>query len=254
MSDEQAAAPANSVVLAAQANEIIAATRDYVATQKARLMEVLWRLRRQFADDDEFTAFAGEHLDIKVDAALAHIAVWDESRYNRQLRELAQQKPDEAMRFIQDLTGGDALDVVRDEPEVARLLSLPPRKRTEAIRDLLAVKANGKHHPADLEEIKVLREERDAAVNALEKAQVTDLDSHPMRRLGSQVKKLLELQGRLTELSLESRALFDDLAGVALDSDGLREMLDTVADWRHQVTHQADALGQAWGALLGDES
>lgn len=156
---------------------------------QAAIMECMWEIKARHCgdDDDEFHAFAARHIDIVAPKEAVKLAnAWAGARQNRELRELAQRKPGQAIKLVCQLTDGGALEALQDDAEVARLLSMPPRKRAKAIREMIDVQQSVEagHHPADRERIKALEAERDAAVAAL-KAQdkVTNLADTPKAQL-----------------------------------------------------------------------
>ncbi len=126
---------------------------------EARLMEKLWDIHRAIPDEGAFREFIAGHLTLPPDEALRYALTWDSARENKALRELAHTAPNDALRLVNDLAadGGDSPPEV--DPEVTRILSLPARRRHEAIRDL--VDARHGHHPADKEQIRALTAERD---------------------------------------------------------------------------------------------
>ena len=126
---------------------------------EARLMEKLWDIHRAIPDEGAFREFIAGHLTLPPDEALRYALTWDSARENKALRELAHTAPNDALRLVNDLAvdAGDSPPEV--DPEVTRILSLPARRRHEAIRDL--VDAQQGHHPADKEQIRSLTAERD---------------------------------------------------------------------------------------------
>ena len=102
----------------------------------------MWDLRREWPEgplgDDGFSALLGRY-GIDGEQAQRQIRVWDHARKHRKLRELADEAPGQAMEFVGRLArlGGDALPGPDEDPEVARIMTMPPRAMTRAIRRLL---------------------------------------------------------------------------------------------------------------------
>ncbi len=125
-----------AVTLAAEVNAIIQTTMDYVYAQEAAVMERLHQIRQEFADDESFARFIAHTTRLKPKDALSRVMTWQASRKSRDLRELAQRRPTELMQTIVSLADEDIAAVDRDD-EVVQLMTLPPRKRHKAIRELI---------------------------------------------------------------------------------------------------------------------
>ena len=136
---------------------------------EARIMELLWEVRQELPEDRIFGEFVNFETNIEPDLALSMASTWDTVRKNRSLREFAQRKPGDTILLVQQLAeaGVDTSD--ETDADVAQVLSLPSRKRRDVLRDLISrgnAVADG-HHPADQEEIRTLKAERDAAIDKL---------------------------------------------------------------------------------------
>ena len=143
----------------------------------AQLMESLWKIRNEVGDRKQFERLIAAHTDLEPGRSWLMAETWEAGRQNRELRQLASAKPNEALALItQFVEGGleDRLEGLSDEDqEIAAIIAKAPRKRTAAIRDLIAqskTAQTGKRNPADAEEIAVLTAERDAAIEQLEAA------------------------------------------------------------------------------------
>ena len=139
--NNQALAPAlNAAVMTAveEIKTIRNMTIQFAQMAEAQIMERLWGIRKEFADDASFGVFVAEQTNIDAKTAVRYVVTWDGARQNRGLRELANQSPDQAMSFVQRLTAGGIKDrVVADDKEVARLLSMPARKQHRELRKLI---------------------------------------------------------------------------------------------------------------------
>ena len=140
---ETAAAPsARALTLVAELASIRDVARRVADALSARYMEVMWDLRREWPEgplgDDGFSALLGRY-GIDGEQAQRQIRVWDHARKHRKLRELADEAPGQAMEFVGRLArlGGDALPGPDEDPEVARIMTMPPRAMNRAIRRLL---------------------------------------------------------------------------------------------------------------------
>ena len=184
---------------------------------ESQVMEALWVIKRHLPDEKEFDFFISSRTPLKPREARLMVQTWDAARKNRELRELAQNKPSEALRLVQGFLGAGLEDKIEtlddDDKVVASILSKPPRKRNAAIRELIEVKQSVKsgHHPADREQIKTLTAERDAAVAALEDSNVID---HPAAQIKTWFGALRKAESNLAALSKQAQELLpqaDDL-------------------------------------------
>lgn len=110
----------------------------------AQIMESWWVIRREHPERPDFDAFlAAQGLDRFADPEQAWLMAdtWDVARKQRSLRDLAADHPSDAISFVWEFVEkGRAEDLRKlgeNHPKVAEILSLPSRKRTAAIHDLL---------------------------------------------------------------------------------------------------------------------
>ena len=136
---ETAAAPsARALTLVAELAAIRDVARRVADALSARYMEVLWGLRREGPEgplgDDGFSALLDRH-GINGEQAQRQVAVWEQARQHRKLRELADEAPGQAMLFVERLIrlGGAALPSPDEDPEVARIMTMTPRAMSRAI-------------------------------------------------------------------------------------------------------------------------
>ena len=139
----------------------------FAQMMEAQVMEQLEVIRREFgeAHERDFLAYIKEELGWKADATQKRIAVWRAVRQNRAVRELAQQQPHEAFGVIGEMVQAE-IAIEPEDQEVARILTMPAARRRKEMR-LLLDRASGKavgRHPGDQEEIRRLKQERDAAL------------------------------------------------------------------------------------------
>ena len=144
---ETAGAPsARALALAAELVALRDVARRVADMLSGRYMELLWDLRREWPagpiGDDGFSVLLARH-GIDGEQARRQIAVWDHARKHRKLRDLAGESPEQAMACVERLVrlGGDVLPSPDEDPEVARIMTMPPRSMTRAIRRLLDARA-----------------------------------------------------------------------------------------------------------------
>ena len=209
---------------------------------EARLMESLWKIRKEVPERPAFDRLIREHTDLQPERAWLMAQTWETARRNRPLRELTLDRPNEALAFVtQFVEAGldDRLENLSDDDhEVAKLLALPRRKRNQAIRELIAQgkAAQPGRSQADQEHIRGLEAERDGALEDREKAlakldQARRVTPHPgadiqasleeLRRLEEGIAALAEkLTAQLPaagELARKQIATFTDLAIESLE-------------------------------------
>ena len=173
---------------------------------EAQLMESLWTIRRELGGNQEqFELLIGSNTDLDPRRAWLMAETWDSARRNRSLRALASQQPSEAMALVTQFVEGGLSERLEgmgdDDREVAALIAKPPRKRTQAIRELIAQgkAAQDGRHPADQERISELEAERNDALAELEQARKV-FPHH-----GGEIRQALE----------DLRSVETSLAGVA---------------------------------------
>lgn len=179
------------------------------ASIEAQMMEALHEIRRACPDEETFRAVVAEMTPLRPAEAVRMVETWDVARRQRDLRELAQSRPREAMSLVRAFTdaGADDAEVVAftaADAEVAAVLALPPRKRNARIREMvrLAQDAGGGHHPADREAIRTLTEERDALAETVE-ALSNPPAAHPGQRWRSAVERVREAEAALADVAGE---------------------------------------------------
>ena len=186
--------PATPVALnlAQEIRTLRTVTLQIAQTVEAQIMERLWRIRAEFGSEADFGAFTARQLDIPAEKALAYVTTWEGARKNRNLRELANSKPDQAMALIEGLANG--LDEVGEQDtEVARLLGMPAKKQAAALRELLDARdaADSGRNPADVQRI-------DALETELAESKVTQIGDSPQVQARRLTEYLAEVQSELT--------------------------------------------------------
>lgn len=236
-----AACPAAALDAVREIKLLQSMVRHVAQFAEARLMEKLWDIHRAIPDEGAFREFIAGHLTILPDEALRYALTWDSARENKALRDLAHTAPNDALRLVNDLVadGGDGPPEV--DPEVTRILSLPARRRHEAIRDL--VEARHGHHPADKEQIRALTAERDELLAKRE---------HPLTTRARKVSEMvLDMEGLAGNARHELNALkhteqAEIPPGARIEAGYILTQVD-------KVVAALDGLAGECQALLGDE-
>ena len=178
--------------------------RAVAQTLEAQLMESLWKIRQELGGDrTRFIQLLHAHTDQDPDRAWLMAETWESGRKNRDLRALASQKPHEALalvsQFVDEGLSAELHELGDNDHDAARLVSLPPRKRTAKIRELIAEAKAAKtgHHPADLERIRAAEAERDAAVEELDRERQLKLGEKTPERQA--LNQLRDVEKRLAQ-------------------------------------------------------
>ena len=155
----------------------VGVARSIAELMEMQVREAAWVVRREHPERDAFVRFCAEQGlgdTISPGRAWRYAEEWDLIRARRPLRELAQDRPREAISLLaaySDTRGEATMDAV--DREIHAALSEPSkRKRLAGLREIgeRAMAAREDRNPADVEEIRTLTEERDAAVRELHKA------------------------------------------------------------------------------------
>ena len=214
-------------------------------------------IRREYPEAAAFEAFVAEHTPVPPAEARLMADTWTAVRKNRNLRELAQHKPDEALTFVNGFieaglaTQLETLD--ETDREFAAAMALPPRQRRAALRELVEAKhaVDAGHHPADREYIKALTVERDAAVEALEEATKAErLDERPARRLALRREKLGALIQHFYDFVAEHNAELAAMDFTAVPDAESVPYEEALGHGRNEVLSLFDALDARWRAYV----
>lgn len=112
-------------------------TRMFAQLIEAQIMEALWVIRRELPVDADFYAFVESQTPIDRRRARLMVETWAVARRRRELRELAQRQPSEALSLMQSAIDAGVQLADATDRQVAELLSRPPRQRNRAIRELI---------------------------------------------------------------------------------------------------------------------
>lgn len=198
-----------------------------------------------------FDAFVAQHTPLRPVEARRMVETWDVARKQRDLRELARNRPREAMSLVRTFVdaGADSAQIDAfgtDDKAVAEVLALPPRRRNARIRELVHAEAAAMEtpgRPADREEIRMLTAERDALARALAAATPSRDEDPNLASLRTLVDDTARLESELSASAAHFSALGIDGGEARGDSetaaqmqrlvrlmDGLRDTADRVSD------------------------
>lgn len=122
---------------AARIRALHTTARMFAQLIEAQIMEALWVIRRELPVDADFYAFVESQTPIDRRRARLMVETWDVARRRRELRELAQRQPSEALSLMQSAIDAGVQLADATDRQVAELLSRPPRQRNRAIRELI---------------------------------------------------------------------------------------------------------------------
>lgn len=146
---------------------------------EAQVMEACWRIETGAPDDFEALIATTPLTPAR---ARRYAACWEAARGNRAVLDLATDRPAEAVRLVSEVAeamdAGDVDDAVG--AEVARIVALPRRRRTAALRELVERRDARLHgqRPEDFERIAAL--ERDVEALDAERTKLLE-ERHPAR-------------------------------------------------------------------------
>ena len=194
---------------------------------QARVMEACWVIRNEHPDEDDFNAFVAGQLVGTIEPEKAWLAAetWDGARQNRGLRELAVDRPSDALDFVAEFVRVGQQEQLKD-PEgetgarALEILSSPARKRNRMLGDLLDAEraAKEQRHPDDVRTI----EQQEAEIVDLRGR--VDPRPTPRQTLREILSELQRIDGELAEVA-ERLATSADSA-----DEALRLQLQVAAD------------------------
>lgn len=168
-------------------------------TMEAQIMEACWRIFTGASSEAEALRLVAEHTPLPAERARRYADCWEAARGNRQVMDLAVDRPLEALRLVSEVAEAAGQDAALDDVgrEVARIVALPKGRRVEALRGLVAARdaAAAGRDPADVARIAEL-EDANAALQ--------EADPGPIARWKA-------LHERLEGAVREAEAAADDL-------------------------------------------
>ena len=243
-----------SAIQAAQHIRVVVAfTRTIAEMAEAQIMEAAWIVRRDYPERGGFDRFVAEQLGetMSPDRVWRYAETWGAIRASRPLRELAQRRPGEAISLIAEYrdAGGDTEALDAADRHVQQALSKPKRTRARLFREMARshLAASAGRNPADVEQIRTLSEERDAALQELERNRkvVATVDA-PAGHVRMLHREVLELLGKMTDCVGSFEAFTEHLPvpgerSIALDSamDAMLGVSDNVAELGERISEAA---------------
>lgn len=191
--------------------------RTFAQLIEAQIMEALWAIRRELPVDAEFDAFVESQTPIDRRRARLMVETWAVARRRRELRELAQRQPSEALSLMQSAIDAGVQLADATDHQVTELLSRPPRQRNRAIRELI------ESHRTNQQSATSPVQER-GVEKAGESAPAGD---HPNRRLAGLVEALQAIESELADLLMNAEMVLG--AGAAVPEAGRERLLSLAA-------------------------
>ncbi|MXW01593.1 MAG: hypothetical protein F4X59_17530 [Holophagales bacterium] len=195
--DRSLLAPPEALAAAAR----IRAAWTVAQIMQAQVLEGMWEVQKAIPDESQFALFVERETPFTADQGHRMVKTWEVARSQRELRELAQSKPSEALGLITSAIdeGVDLAD--EDDATVAKIMALKPRKRHSAIRELVQQSKSGESS-ATRERIRTLEAERDAAVDKL--VSERKVAEHPGSRHQAFLRDLEKMERTLANLAMDS--------------------------------------------------
>jgi hypothetical protein len=172
--------------------------RTFAQLIEAQIMESLWIIRRELPVDAEFYTFVESQTPIDRRRARLMVDTWSVARRRRELRELAQSRPSEALALMKSAIDAGVQLADATDKQVAELLSRPPRQRNRAIRELI------ESHEAQEEESTVREPERPIV------GTVGRNEESRSSRLGELLEALQKIEGELADLLLTAEMVLGE--------------------------------------------
>lgn len=201
----------------------------FLQTLRAQIMECCSRIW-SVCDESEAERLIRERTPLSVSLSRRYADCWAAARNNRELLDLAGSRPSEALRLVEDVAEAMEAEEIGDDVgrEAARIVSLPRRRRAEALDELIAARDSMRtgRDPADVARI----EELEDSVAALEAE----------RAARSPSVGWTELHGRMASVLDELDAILD---AVRTMPESPRHD-DRVLRWCDSATALVDVVAQ----------
>ena len=172
----------------------------------ARVSTLIWNHRarhRQIASGAEFYAFVESQTPIDRRRARLMVDTWAVARRRRELRELAQHQPSEALALMQSAIDAGVQLADATDKQVAELLSRPPRQRNQAIRELIESHQAKEGHPSAAgKPTRTMRAEPDDAGGVGAETRIAR--THPPSRAASLAEELQRVERSLSQLAMDA--------------------------------------------------
>ena len=231
----------------------VAITRTLVELARAQIAEAAWIVRREHPERVAFERFVTEQGigdAMSPGQAWREAEAWDVMRRQRPLRELAHNHHDEAVRLALEFVdgGGDTGALDEDDRRITEILSQPKRKRTELLREMVRAQraAPEGRNPADVEQIRTLTEERDAAVRELaHKGGVVPMADTPAGRVQSLYGELVDIHTRMADIAVRYEAALEGQPRPGAEPRPLAAAVSNMTGLADRLTEQAERITAA---------
>ena len=188
---------------AARIRALHVAARTFAQLIEAQIMEALWIIRRELPVDAEFDAFVESQTPLERRRARLMVETWAVARRRRELRELAQHQPSEALALMQSAIDAGVQFADATDRQVTELLSRPPRLRNQAIRELIQTHQAKEGHPSAAEKPTETKSTDPDDAIAVE-AEATSVNTHPSGRAANLVEELQRVERSLSQLAMDA--------------------------------------------------
>ena len=207
--------------------------RTFAQLIEAQIMEALWVIRRELPVDAEFDAFIESQTPLERRRARLMVETWAVARRRRELRELAQQQPSEALALMKSAIDAGVHLADATDRQVTELLSRPPRQRNQAIRELIeSHQAKPPDRPPPTPELISERSAEPLAVR-----------ERPSNRLDGLVEALQAIEGELAELLTTAETVFEAVEPVsAATRERVLSLAALATDHIERINHLALCL------------
>ncbi|MDE2849343.1 MAG: hypothetical protein OXP74_01865 [Acidobacteriota bacterium] len=204
--------------------------RMFAQLIEAQIMEALWVIRCELPVDADFCAFVESQTPIDRNRALLMVETWAVARRRRELRELAQRQPSEALSLMQSAIDAGVQLADATDRQVAELLSRPPRQRNRAIRELI-----DSHQSKEQAQAAGSTQGADPTTETVE-----PVPKHPNRRFTGFLEALQAIESELADLLLTAEMVLG--SGNAMPEAGRERLLSLAAiatDHIERINHLA---------------
>ena len=215
---------------AARIRALHTTARVFAQLIEAQIMEALWVIRRELPVDADFYAFVESQTPVDRHRARLMVETWDVARRRRELRELAQRQPSEALSLMQSAIDAGVQLADATDRQVAELLSRLPRQRNRAIRELI-----DSHQSKEREEAGASPPATPQETKAVEPAR-----QHPNGRFAGFLEALQTIESELADLLLTAEMVLGN--GNPMPEAGRERLLSLAAiatDHIERINHLA---------------
>lgn len=218
---------------AARIRALHATARTFAQLIEAQIMEALWVIRGELPLDVEFYAFVESQTPLDRRRARLMVETWAVARHQRELRELAQRQPSEALALMQSAIDAGVQLADATDRQVAEVLSRPPRQRNRAIRELIE-----SHESAKKEEPSSTRQSERS------KARDPAVREHPGGRFVQLLEAMQAVESELADLLLNAEMVLGPAAPIPQSGrERLLSLARLASDHIERIHHLALSAG-----------